>query len=108
MVTKVEPGLFCSKDEYQARSFRKVLRLRRTIVQVSRRFYQIGIEVLYTAFHISTGGITDPNRRLLLFSDLLVSRPELGRFVKRLSLQWSDRNEERNYRIISRCLLPRS
>jgi len=102
-VTKVEPGLFHSTDGCQSRAFREVLPLRRTIVQVSRRFYQIGIEVLYTAFHIYAGRIIDPNRRLLLFSDLLVSRPDLGRFVKRLSLLWSDRDEERNYRIISRC-----
>ena len=32
-----------------------------------------------------------------------MSRPELGRFVRRLSLQWSNENEEKNHRIISYC-----
>ena len=101
--TTVEPGLFCSYDEYQARAFEAVLPLRRTIVLISRRLYQIGAEVLYTTFHGNTGHINNPDRRLSLFSDLLVSRPELGRFVRRLSLQWSAGDEEKNDRIISRC-----
>src|SRR6266404_440013 len=97
--TTVEPGLFCSQNNYQKKAFKAVLPLRRSIVLVSRRFYQIGVEVLYTTFHASTL----VHRRILLFSDLLVSRPELGRFIRRLSLVWSNRNEEENYRIISRC-----
>ena len=98
-----EQGFFCSHDQLQILAFEAVLPLRRTIIHVSRRFYQIGAEVLYTTFHANTGVLKYPNRRLSRFSDLLVSRPELGRFVKRLSLQWSDENEEKNYRIISRC-----
>jgi hypothetical protein len=101
--TTVEPGLFCSYDEYQARDFEPILPLRRTIVLVSRRFYQIGAEVLYTTFHGNAGRINNPDRRLSLFSDLLVSRPELGRFVRRLSLQWSAGDEEKNYQIVTRC-----
>ena len=101
--TTVEPGLFCSFDKYQSRAFEVLLPLRRTIVQVSRRFYQIGAEVLYTTFQASSPRIKYSPRRLQLFSDLLVSRPELGRFVKRLSLQWSVADEETNYRIIARC-----
>ena len=97
--TTVEPGLFGSKDNLQLLAFEKVLPLRRAIVEVSRRFYQIGTEVLYTAYHTTFKNL----RRLLLFSDLLVSRPELGRFVKRLSLRWTDDDEEMNYRIINRC-----
>ena len=102
-VNIVEPGLFCSSDHYQLEAFEKVLPLRRAVVQVSRRFYQIGTEVLYTAFHANPLGIRHPYRRLSLFSDLLVLRPELGRFVKRLSLRWQDKDEEENYKIISRC-----
>ena len=102
-VNIVEPGLFCSSDHYQLEAVEKVLPLRRAVVQVSRRFYQIGTEVLYTAFHANPLGIRHPYRRLSLFSDLLVLRPELGRFVKRLSLVWSRHNEEKNYKIISHC-----
>jgi hypothetical protein len=102
-VTTIEMGLFCSFDEIQPRLFEAVLPLRRTIVQVSRRFYRMGAEVLYTTFHAKAGRIKNSDRRLLLFSELLVSRPELGRFVKQLSLQWSVQDEERNYQIISRC-----
>ena len=54
--------------------------------------------MLYTAFHTNSY-----DRRLSLLSDLLVLRPELGRFVKRLSLRWSDKDEEENHKIISRC-----
>ena len=99
----VDPELFCSSDSYQLEAFEKVLPLRRAVVQVSRRFYQIGTEVLYTTFHANPSGIRHLYRRLSLFSDLLVLRPELGRFVKRLSLRWLDRDEEENYMIISRC-----
>ena len=102
-VTKLELGLFSTYDSYHLQAFEKVLPLRRTIVQVSRRFYEIGIEILYTTFHIDSEGIINSVPRSLLFSNLLVSRPELGRFVKRLSLQWTDEDEEKNYRIISRC-----
>jgi hypothetical protein len=101
--TTVEPGPFCSYNKYQARSFKVVLPLRRTIVLVSRRFYQIGAEILYTTFHVNTERIKIADRRLSLFSSLLVLRPELGRFVRRLSLQWSVKDEEKNYQIISRC-----
>ena len=101
--TTVEPGLFCSHDELQARAFEAVLPLRRAIVLVSRRFYQIGAEVLYTTFHGNARCINNPDRRLSLFSDLLESRPELGRFVRRLSLRWSVGDEEKNNRIVSRC-----
>jgi len=101
--TTVTPGLFCSFQNYQVQELEAVLPLRRAIVQVSRRFYQLGAEVLYTSFHASAGYISGPDRRLLLFSELLVSRPELGRFVKRLSLQWSEGDKEANYRIINRC-----
>ena len=103
LVTKLEPGLFCTYDSHHLQALEKVLPLRCTIVQVSRRFYQIATEILYTTFHTNPNGIENPNRRLLLFSNLLVSRPELGRFVKRLSLQWTDDDEEKNYQIISRC-----
>jgi hypothetical protein len=102
-VTIVEVGLFGLRHGHQAQAFEAVLPLRRTIVQVSRRFYQIGAEVLYTSFHVNSQQNINPDRRLLLFSDLLLSRPELGRFVKRLSLVRLDRHEERNYWIISRC-----
>ena len=101
--TTIERGLFCSYDELQSQAFEVVLPLRRTLVLVSRLFYQIGAEVLYTTFHANAQHLTYPDRRLLLFSDLLVSRPELGRFVRRLSLRWSARDEEKNYRIISHC-----
>lgn len=100
--TTFERGLFCSYDEYQAQEFEKVLPTRRTIVQVSRRFYQIGAEVLYTTFHANAARINNSDQRCLLFSRLLVSRPELGQFIKRLSLDASA-NEERNYRIITHC-----
>jgi len=99
--TTVEPGLFCSYDEYQADAFEAVLPLRRSIVLVSRRFYQIGTVVLYTTFHVATF-VKNSHRRVSLFSDLLVSRPELGQFIRRLSL-WSDWDEEENDRIINRC-----
>ena len=102
-VNIVKPGPFCSSDRFQIESFETVLPLRRAVVQVSRRFYQIGTEVLYTTFHANPSGVRHPYRRLSLFSDLLVLRPELGRFVKRLSLEWRDRDEEENYKIISRC-----
>ena len=101
--TTVEPGLFCSYDELQARAFEAVLPLRRAIVQVSRLFYQIGAEILYTTFHTEPEYTTISCRRSLLFSILLVSRPELGRFVRRLSLRWSEEDEEKNYRIINHC-----
>jgi len=101
--TTITPGLFCTFRNYQAQAFEAVLPLRRAIVQVSRCFYQLGAEVLYTSFHASAGYISGPDRRLLLFSELLVSRPELGQFVKRLSLQWSEEDKETNYRIINRC-----
>src|ERR1700742_67466 len=55
--TTVEPGLFCACDHLQARAFEAVLPLRLSIVLVSRRFYQIGAEVLYTTFHSAL----DPN-----------------------------------------------
>lgn len=100
--TTFESGLFCSYDTYQISAFERVLPLRLSIVLVSRRFYQIGAEVLYTAFH-ANARLNDCDPKLSLFSDLLVSRPELGRFIRRLSLWWSDRDEENNYRIISRC-----
>lgn len=100
--TTFESGLFCSYDAYQISAFERVLPLRLSIVLVSRRFYQIGAEVLYTAFH-TNARINNSDHKLSLFSDLLVSRPELGRFIRRLSLWWSDRDEENNYRIISRC-----
>jgi hypothetical protein len=103
LATTVEPAFFCLRHSYQVRASETVLPLRRTIVQVSRRFYQIGTEVLYTSFHIDPHLSRNPDRKLSLFSDLLASRPELGRFVKRLSLIRLDRHEERNYRIISRC-----
>lgn len=99
--TTAEPGLFCTYNEYQVLAFEAVLPLRLSIVLVSRRFYQIGAEVLYTTFHAHAR--LNHNRRMSLFSDLLVSRPELGRFIRRLSLWWSNTNEEKNYRIISRC-----
>ena len=101
--TTTEPGLFCSYDGLQSQAFEAILPLRRTLVLVCRLFYQIGAEVLYTTFHANAEHHNYPDRRLLLFSDLLVSRPELGRFVRRLSLRWSDGGEETNYRIISRC-----
>lgn len=100
--TTFEPGLFCTYDEYQAQQFEKVLPIRRTIVQVSRRFYQIGAEVLYTTFHANAGRINDSDQRCLLFSRLLVSRPELGQFIRRLSLN-AAADEEKNYRIITHC-----
>src|SRR6266404_5760896 len=85
--TTVEPGLFCSYDKYQARAFAAVLPLRLSIVLVSRRFYQIGAEVLYTTFHADPYPNLPYRRHIrLLFGDLLVSRPELGRFIRRLSL----------------------
>ena len=99
--TTEEPWLFCTYNYYQTRALKAVLPLRRTIVQVSRRFYQIGAEVLYT--HINLDSPPNPDQRLLLFLNLLVLRPELGRFVKRLFLRRSVEDEEMNYQIISRC-----
>ena len=32
-----------------------------------------------------------------------MSRPELGRFVRRLTVRWSAGDEEKNYQIVSRC-----
>src|SRR6266404_2961501 len=89
--TTVEPGLFCSQSDYQKQAFEAVLPLRCSVVLVSRRFYQIGVEVLYTTFHAST--LRSRGLSLSIFSDLLVSRPELGRFIRRLSLEWSNRDE---------------
>jgi len=99
--TTIEPGLFCSYNGYQARAFERVLPLRLSIVLVSRRFYQIGAEVLYTTFYFNPH-LYYPHRRVSRFADLLVSRPELGRFIRRLSLQ-SNSKEESNYQIINRC-----
>ena len=59
--------------------------------------------MLYTTFHTNPPGIRRSARRVSLFSNVLVLRPELGRFVKRLSLAWSDKDEKKNYKIISRC-----
>jgi hypothetical protein len=101
-VTKFEPARSCSYSVCRAQAFELVLPLRRTIVQVSRQFYQIGAEVLYTSFHTNPG-CKNPYRSLHLFSDLLVLRPELGRFVKRLCLVSSTVDEELNHRIASRC-----
>ena len=101
-VTAVEPGLFCTFDGYQSRAFEGVLPLRQNLATVSRYFYQIGAEVLYTTFQAKSGS-KDGNMRLSRFDNLLVSRPELGRFVKRLSLRWSIEDEESNYRIIGCC-----
>jgi hypothetical protein len=75
----------------------------RAIVLVSRRFYQISAEVLHTTFHANAGGMKGTDWRLVLFSELLVSRPELGKSVKRLTLRWSVGDEEKDYWIISRC-----
>src|SRR5258708_7467861 len=102
-VPTVELGLFCSNDGYLLLALKQVLPLRRAITQVSRRFYQIGAEVLYTTFHVSPWRVGYPDLRFSLFADLLVSRPELGRFVKRLSLRWSDAEEEKNHQVISHC-----
>src|SRR5258708_3075525 len=99
--TTVERGLLCSKSEYKKKTFDGARPLRCSVALVSRRFYQIGVEVLYTTFHAST--LRSHGLSLSIFSDLLVSRPELGRFIRRLSLEWSKREEEANYQIISRC-----
>lgn len=69
--TTFESGLFCSYDTYQISAFERVLPLRLSIVLVSRRFYQIGAEVLYTAFH-ANARLNDCDPKLSLFSDLLV------------------------------------
>jgi len=82
-------GLFTSWDPLQERAYRVVLPLRRTIVQVSRLWWEIGSEVLYASFysaflygHISPGTLLDH------FERSLSARPALGRFVKRLALIW--------------------
>ena len=61
--TTIEPGLFCSYDKLQLHAFEKILPLRRTLVLVSRLFYQIGAEVLYTTFH------TNPEHSIIPIGD---------------------------------------
>src|SRR5258708_32869591 len=82
------PGLFASWDTLQKKAYRVVLALRRTIVQVSRLWWQIGCEVLYASFYDTPHHHHTPMRALDHFERSLSSRPALGRFVKRLGLTW--------------------
>ena len=82
-------GLFNSWDSLQWKAYKVVLPLRRTIVQVSRFWWEVGSEVLYTSFHETA----PPHHRIQTnaldhFQHSLSSRPALGRFVKRLALTW--------------------
>ena len=82
-------GLLNSWDSLQWKPYKVILPLRRTIVQVSRLWWEVGSKVLYTSFretalrHHRIGA-----RALDHFERTLSSRPALGRFVKRLFLTW--------------------
>jgi len=79
-------GLFTSWDSLQERTYLLVLPLRRTIVQVSRLWWEIGSEVLYASFYGVSRFNHIPTGTLDHFERSLSSRPALGRFVKRLAL----------------------
>jgi len=82
------PGLFTSWDALQLRAYKAVLPLRRAIVQVSRLWWQIGTEVLYASFHETTPPYYSQTQSLDHFERSLLSRPALGRHIKRLALRW--------------------
>lgn len=64
-----------------------VLPLRRSIVEVCRLWYKIGTKLLYASFWGRSSG--SKYHRLAAFAHVLVARPHLGRFVKRLDLPWN-------------------
>src|SRR5258708_38933106 len=81
-------GLFASCDTLQMQAYEEVLPLRRTIVQVSRLWWQIGCEVLYASFYDAVVPHHTPTSAFDHFERSLSSRPALGRLVKRLALTW--------------------
>ena len=95
-------GMRTSWDLGQQRAYKVVLPLRRTIVQVSRLWWEIGSEVLYASFHDTVFPTT---RALDHFERSLSSRPALGRFVKRLALTWPRKNDSSQIdRVLQLCL----
>ena len=86
--TTPHPGMFTSWDLLQWKAHRVVLPLRRTIVQVSRLWWEVGSEVLYASFHETELYHHPPMSALDYFERSLLSRPAFGRFVKRLALRW--------------------
>ena len=75
------PDQFDSAEYLQFFAYKAVLPLRRAIVQVSRLWWQIGSEVLYTSFDARIQALDHFERALL-------SRPVLGCYIKRLGLRW--------------------
>lgn len=73
----------------QIETYHSILPLRRSIVEVCRLWYKIGTRLLYASFHYTRPKSEEPSRRLAAFAHVLVARPHLGRFVKRLSVWWS-------------------
>ena len=81
-------GMFTLWDSLQWTAYKEVLPLRRAIVQVSRLWWEVGIELLYASFHETSIHHYTPTGALDHFERSLSSRPALGRFVKRLALAW--------------------
>jgi len=85
--TPSHPNEFTSSNGLHIRAYKAVLPLRRTIVQVSRLWWQIGSEVFYASFHESLSRFRHI-QALDHFERSLLSRPALGCFIKRLGLWW--------------------
>jgi hypothetical protein len=97
-------GLFCSFDELQIDAWEHVLPDRLNIAKVCRQWYQVGIEFLYATFHRNRRRDRDRQGRIVaLFSILLEARPEIGRLVKRLSLDFDSDDNAGQVAIISLC-----
>jgi len=84
--TPSHPDEFSSFNRLQVHAYKAVLPLRRAIVQVSRLWWQIGTEVLYTSFHESRS-YQSRTQALDHLERSLLSRPALGCFIKRLGLR---------------------
>ena len=85
--TPSHPDEFSSFNRLQVQAYKAVLPLRRAIVQVSRLWWQIGTEVLYTSFHESRSH-QSRTQALDHLERSLLSRPALGWLIKRLGLRW--------------------
>jgi hypothetical protein len=97
-------GLFCSFDEYEIDAWEHVLPDRLNIAKVCRQWYQVGVEFLYATFHRNRRRDRDRQGRIVaLFSILLEARPEIGRLVKRLSLDFDPDDNADQVAIISLC-----
>ena len=79
-----------SWDFAQRSAYKVVLPLRRTIVQVSRVWWEVGTEVLYGTF---CDMVYPTTRALDRFERSLSSRPALARFVKRFALSWPHKSD---------------